>query len=115
MSDEEQKQESNVFSLTGDRYKGSAENTAAKPCAETVECVSDILQHALANQIRGVYVLGWSPQHQRFVRWCMMPSEENTEVAALRFIGGLEVAKSDMLAIMSGNIIEIDDDGNPTG
>lgn len=120
MSDEEkpvetkEEKESNVYSLTGDPYE-PPEVSVAQPCADTVNCLKDVLDHATANQIRGVYILGWSPAHQRFVRWCMMPSGENIEGAALRFIGGLEVAKADMVAVMTGNIIEIDEDGNPTG
>ena len=112
MSDEEQK-DSNVFSLTGDRYAPSEKIAVEDPCAETVACLQDVIEHALSNQIRGVYILGWSPKHQRFVRWCMMPSEENQEAAALRFLGGVEIAKSDLMAIVAGSIIALDEDGNP--
>lgn len=118
MSDEEnqveteEQKESNVFSLTGDPYE-APETSVEKPCPATLECLKDVMDHAQGNQIRGVYVLGWSPKHQRFVRWCMMPVDEMEDAAAYRFLGGIEVAKADLISIIRGRTIAVDEDGNP--
>jgi hypothetical protein len=101
-----------VFSLSGDPYQ-PPEELMEKPCEKTLTCIKDILDHVQGNQIRGVYVLGWSPKHQRFVRWAMMPSEEDESAAALRFLGGLEVAKTDLLSMVLERTVIVDDDGNP--
>lgn len=110
--DGEVEAEPNVFSMTGDPYEAPDEGLKTA-CPDTIKCVKDVLSHALANQIRGVYVLGWSPQHQRFVRWAMMPSNELQEAAAVRFLGGLELAKVDLIDLTLNEIIEIDEDGFP--
>ncbi len=114
MSEEEKPENEapKVFSITGEPYQ-SPEELKIKPCAETLSCLKDVLEHAEANEIRGVFVLGWSHKHKRFVRWCMMPSDEDEISAAIRFLGGIEVGKSDLLAIATDRMVAVDEDGNP--
>lgn len=116
MSDEapppDEKDDNNVISLSGEPYEAPEEGLKTA-CKDTIDCAEEILSYAKANQIRGIYAVGWSPAHQRFVRWCMLPSEENAHGAAVRFLGAIEIAKTDLISLTLDQIIVLDDDGNP--
>lgn len=116
MSDEEnppkEKDDNNVISLSGEPYE-APEKGLETACPDTIRCAEEIMSYAKANQIRGIYAIGWSPQHKRFVRWLMMPSDEVDHGAALRFIGGLEIGKADLMALALDQVVILDDDGNP--
>jgi len=67
------------------------------PDPVTIKVLESALEKAMKGEITGVVMLAWEPANKGFAHWNALPCHEpDTESAAFRFLGGLNLIKRDL-------------------
>ncbi len=63
----------------------------------SVMCLKDLIERFESGELSGCVVMAWIKEERRFENVICVPANEELDVAALRYVGGVELLKEDLL------------------
>lgn len=72
--------------------------------------LEDVMQQFEAGALKGCMIIAWSPADRTFKQHICIPAHEDLAEATLRYAGGLELVRSNLLDLHAFGDLDYDED-----